>query len=40
VMLGAAVLLLPMMWTGRRVSRAEGGVLLAGYVAYVAHLLR
>jgi cation:H+ antiporter len=40
VMLGAALLLLPMMWTGRRVSRAEGGVLLAGYVAYVAHLLR
>lgn len=40
VMLGAAVLLLPMMWTGRRVSRLEGGVLVAGYVAYVAYLLR
>jgi cation:H+ antiporter len=40
VMLGAAVLLVPLMWTGRRVSRAEGGFLLAGYTAYVVHLLR
>jgi cation:H+ antiporter len=39
VMGGAAVVLLPMMWTGRRVSRGEGAVLLAGYVAYIVLLL-
>lgn len=40
VMLGYAVVLAPMMWTGRRVSRGEGALLLAGYAAYLVHLLR
>ncbi len=35
VMLGVAVLLLVFLYTGRRLSRTEGGVLLAGYAAYV-----
>lgn len=35
VMLGTAVVLLVFLYTGRRLSRMEGGVLLAGYVAYV-----
>ena len=35
VMLAAAVLLLVFLYTGRRLSRIEGGVLLLGYVAYV-----
>ena len=38
VMLFAAVILLPLMRTGFRVTRAEGGLLLAGYAAYVAWL--
>ena len=38
VMLAAAVLLLPLMRTGFRVTRAEGGLLLAGYAGYVAWL--
>lgn len=39
-MLGFAVVLLPMMWTGRRISRPEGGLLLAGYGLYLLTLLR
>ncbi|MBT43537.1 MAG: sodium:calcium antiporter [Idiomarina sp.] len=35
VMLGTAAILLLFLYTGRRLSRMEGGVLLAGYVAYV-----
>lgn len=35
VMLGAAVLLLVFLYTGRRLSRIEGGVLLIGYAAYI-----
>lgn len=35
VMLGTAAVLLVFLYTGRRLSRLEGGVLLAGYVAYV-----
>jgi len=35
VMLGTSLLLLIFLYTGRRLSRAEGGVLLAGYVVYV-----
>jgi cation:H+ antiporter len=38
VMLGTAVILLPIMITGWRVSRAEGAVLLLGYVAYIGSL--
>jgi len=39
VMLGFSVVLVGMMITGRRVSRTEGGVLLAGYAIYLATLL-
>jgi len=35
VMLGVAVLLLGFLYTGRRLSRIEGGVLLIGYAAYI-----
>ncbi|MCU0911507.1 MAG: calcium/sodium antiporter [Rhodobacteraceae bacterium] len=34
-MLAASVVLLAMLWTGRRLSRAEGLMLLAGYGAYL-----
>lgn len=36
VMLGASLLLLLFLYTGRRLNRVEGGVLLAGYVAYIS----
>lgn len=36
VMLGAALLLLAFLYTGRRLDRIEGGVLLAGYLVYVS----
>ena len=39
-MLGFAVVLFPMMWTKRSISRIEGVVLLAGYGVYLATLLR
>ncbi len=35
VMLGVAVLLLAFLYTGRRLNRSEGGILLVGYAAYV-----
>jgi len=35
VMLGSSLLLLLFLYTGRRLSRLEGGVLLAGYVVYI-----
>jgi cation:H+ antiporter len=35
VMLGSSLLLLLFLYTGRRLSRLEGGVLLAGYGVYV-----
>lgn len=35
VMIGCAVLLLPMLWTGRRIVRIEGALLLAAYGAYL-----
>lgn len=35
VMLGVAALLLVFLYTGRRLSRIEGGVLLIGYAAYI-----
>jgi len=38
VMVGFTVLLLPFLKTGFRLQRWEGALLLAGYVAYVAHL--
>ena len=39
VMLAATLLLLAVAATGWRISRAEGGVLLAGYGAYIAALV-
>lgn len=39
VMLGAAVILLPLLVTGWRLSRIEGSVFLAAYAAYIFTLL-
>jgi len=39
VMVGFTLLLLPFMKTGFRLQRWEGALLLAGYVAYVVHLI-
>jgi len=39
-MIGFAVVLFPMMWTAKRISRTEGGILLAGYSIYLVTLLR
>lgn len=38
MMVGVTVLLLPMMVSGRRVNRWEGGALAASYVGYVAYM--
>ena len=38
-MLGASLLLFPLMRTGMRITRAEGAVLLVGFLAYMALLL-
>ncbi|TNC65800.1 calcium/sodium antiporter [Rubellimicrobium roseum] len=35
VMIGVSVLLLLLLWTGRRLTRGEGALLLGGYVLYV-----
>lgn len=39
VMLALAVVLLPFAWTGLRIGRREGGVLLAAYLAYISYLV-
>ena len=39
VMAAFTVALAALLWTGRRLVRAEGAVLLAGYVAYVGYLI-
>ena len=39
VMIGAALLVLPLIYTGRRVERWEGVLLVAGYVAFTAVLV-
>ena len=39
-MLGTTLLLYPLLRSGMRLTRAEGGVLLATYIAYVGLLLR
>lgn len=39
VALVAALATLPIAWTQRRISRGEGALMLAGYTAYVGHLL-
>ena len=38
VMLSYAVILLPFAWTNLRISRTEGTILLAGYLAYMVYL--
>jgi cation:H+ antiporter len=38
-MLGITVLLFPLMFTGRRINRWEGGLLVAVYLAYMTLLL-
>lgn len=40
VMLGLTVILLPVVKTGQKISRAEGWVLLVIYLCYLAWLLR
>lgn len=40
VMLGLTLLLLPIVKTGQKISRAEGWVLLVIYLCYLAWLLR
>jgi cation:H+ antiporter len=39
VMIGFCVLLFPLAWTQYRISRMEGGVLLAGFVGYMSYLV-
>lgn len=39
-MLGASLLLFPLMKTGMRVNRIEGGILFAGFVTYIVMLIR
>ncbi len=39
-MLGASLLLFPLMKTGMRINRAEGAILLAGFIGYTALLIR
>ncbi|MCA9291100.1 MAG: calcium/sodium antiporter [Phycisphaerales bacterium] len=39
VMLGASVILVPLLWTRGRLSRGEGLLLVGGYIAYVVVLL-
>jgi cation:H+ antiporter len=39
-MLGTALLLLPLLHSGGRLSRPEGGVLVAAYATYLVALLR
>ena len=35
-MIGLTAVLVPMLATGRRLNRAEGGLLAASYIAYLA----
>ena len=39
VMLAFSLVLLPLAWTRARISRVEGGVLLAGFVGYITYLV-
>lgn len=39
VMLGTAVVLLPMAWSGLVIGRLEGGLLLGGYCVYLGYLI-
>ncbi|MDD3275519.1 MAG: calcium/sodium antiporter [Kiritimatiellales bacterium] len=39
VMILTAVICLPIFFTGKRISRREGALLLSGYIAYMAYLI-
>lgn len=39
ILLASAVLLIPLMYTEKRLNRAEGGIMVLGYVAYTAFLV-
>lgn len=39
VMMGVTILILPFMWSKMRLTRIEGGILLAGYVIYCGAIL-
>lgn len=39
VMLAMSVICIPVFWTGRRVSRIEGGLMLLGYAVYLGLIL-
>jgi cation:H+ antiporter len=39
LMVGAAVACVPVFVSGRRITRIEGGVFVAAYVAYLAWLI-
>lgn len=39
VMLGFGVLLLPLAWTSYRITRLEGGVLLAAFIGYLVYVV-
>lgn len=38
IMLAIAVILLPILFTGKKVTRAEGVILLLGYIGYIAYI--
>lgn len=39
VMIGLAILLLPFAYTGLRIGRREGGILVLGYLVYISYLV-
>lgn len=39
ILLASAVLLIPLMYTEKRLNRVEGGIMVLGYVAYTAFLV-
>lgn len=39
ILLASAVMLIPLMYTGKRLNRAEGGIMVLGYIAYTAFLV-
>ena len=39
VMLGFCAAMFPLMWSGRRLGRVDGMILLAGFAAYTAYLV-
>lgn len=39
IMVGVCFACIPLFWTGRRLSRVEGGLMVAGYIAYFSSLI-